>query len=673
MRRIRVLMRAVVLLAVGVARAIAQEAETTSSDGGTVTGTNPQPLLRDWEPRGVVRCTVDGLTKVWSGSGDVCATGTPATSPAVVEAAQNEFESFQIVVGATIANATVTAVASDLTIAPGTPVPPGMVGTISSGANGHVRLYREDLIDITGRSGIDGATGQWPDALIPDYDSVYNEARTAFPTPVTNSRDSAIYVEVHVPPNAAPGTYAGTVTLVFTDMNVRTVGVSLTVWNFAVPSISSLRTFYKVTHTNICSLHGTSCPDRELNDAYAALLLDHRLSGQPNRLTNLNAGREPDVNYNWSTSFDNYYAALVEGNYGRTLLAVPKLTSFVYSVTDARAVTDFSAWKTHFDSPPTAGLGAPGILFDFTCDEPCAVASKSCSCTYSQAAANAANPLAAGVPTLVTTGIDGANAIGTSNITYLAPNVNRVYDFKHGDQRNLYNYWFDPANPSAQGDRRLWWYQSCNTHGCSSDVAPTYTLAQCYSDNGNVNKCDVTGWPQYVIDVGGVQNRAMQWLTFLENIQGEHYYEIVAAYFLEDITQFNSPWYSQLYKGGNGDGSLVYPGIPAGLILSNGRGTIPAVGGVHHVPLPSLRLKMIRDGMEDYEYLHILASAGDTYGRCIAGKLFPQPNGLTAPNGSGGTSPTVTPAQLLRARRNLALRILANKGEPGVPAPDPCP
>src|SRR5262249_9266267 len=35
------------------------------------------------------------------------------------------------------------------------------------------------------------------------------------------------------------------------------------------------------------------------------------------------------------------------------------------------------------------------------------------------------------------------------------------------------------------------------------------------------------------------------------------------------------------------------------------------VGGTSHIPIASLRLKMIREGMEDYEYLKLLADSGD--------------------------------------------------------------
>ncbi len=60
------------------------------------------------------------------------------------------------------------------------------------------------------------------------------------------------------------------------------------------------------------------------------------------------------------------------------------------------------------------------------------------------------------------------------------------------------------------------------------------------------------------------------------------------------------PWTSVDAFGGNGDGTLFYPGTPA------------RIGGTTAVPVPSIRLAHIRDGMEDYEYLRLLSTAGDS-------------------------------------------------------------
>ena len=56
-------------------------------------------------------------------------------------------------------------------------------------------------------------------------------------------------------------------------------------------------------------------------------------------------------------------------------------------------------------------------------------------------------------------------------------------------------------------------------------------------------------------------------------------------------------WTDQLIMGGNGDGNLLYPG------------TQEKVGGRTFIPIASIRLKQLRDGMEDNEYLHLLEAA----------------------------------------------------------------
>ena len=98
---------------------------------------------------------------------------------------------------------------------------------------------------------------------------------------------------------------------------------------------------------------------------------------------------------------------------------------------------------------------------------------------------------------------------------------------------------------------------------------------------------------------------------------------------------------SQYYFGGNGDGTLFYPGTPA------------KIGGTSHIPIASLRMKMIREGMEDYEYFKALADAGDA---------------TMADTEAAGLSPKAyqnmtDPAQIDAARHRIALRIEALTGQ----------
>jgi hypothetical protein len=123
-----------------------------------------------------------------------------------------------------------------------------------------------------------------------------------------------------------------------------------------------------------------------------------------------------------------------------------------------------------------------------------------------------------------------------------------------------------------QTGRGFWFYQSCASHGCNIVGGPYFS-----------------GWPSYMIDASGPANRVMQWLAWKYRMEGELYYSMNEAY-----GQENDPWTNIRLFGGNGDGTLFYPGRP------------DKIGGHTDIPIESIRLKSIRAGMQDYEYLAML-------------------------------------------------------------------
>jgi MYXO-CTERM domain-containing protein len=120
-------------------------------------------------------------------------------------------------------------------------------------------------------------------------------------------------------------------------------------------------------------------------------------------------------------------------------------------------------------------------------------------------------------------------------------------------------------------------------------------------------------------------------------VQGELYYEVTESYFSAD------PWVNQSAFGGTGDGTLFYPGTPA------------KIGGQTEVPVESLRLKGIRDGMEDYELLNLAKQLGMAdKAKAIAAGVFPKTY-----------QATTSPAALDSARAELAALILHALGKEG--------
>ncbi|HEX7602825.1 MAG TPA: DUF4091 domain-containing protein, partial [Polyangiaceae bacterium] len=108
-----------------------------------------------------------------------------------------------------------------------------------------------------------------------------------------------------------------------------------------------------------------------------------------------------------------------------------------------------------------------------------------------------------------------------------------------------------------------------------------------------------------VIDSSGVQDRAFEWWSWLEGTSGELYFE--TTYQLATAWDANG----QCAFSGSGDGTLFYPGKPS------------VIGGASDIPIESIRMKMIREGMEDYEYLVQVAAKNPALARSIALGLFP--------------------------------------------------
>lgn len=108
-------------------------------------------------------------------------------------------------------------------------------------------------------------------------------------------------------------------------------------------------------------------------------------------------------------------------------------------------------------------------------------------------------------------------------------------------------------------------------------------------------------WPSYMVDISAAANRVFGLLTVHHNIAGISYWDVAYAHhYNPSPAGFRvDPWMSLYHFGGNGDGSLFYPGRPE------------QVGGTRHIAIESLRLKMIRDSLVDVEYALRLQQLGE--------------------------------------------------------------
>jgi hypothetical protein len=141
-----------------------------------------------------------------------------------------------------------------------------------------------------------------------------------------------------------------------------------------------------------------------------------------------------------------------------------------------------------------------------------------------------------------------------------------------------------------------------------------------------------------MIDAPATAARVMGTLAFVNEISGELYFDTVYAYHEGDA------WKSQWAFGGNGDGTLFYPGTPE------------RIGGKRDVPVETVRLLQVSRALADHAYLTLCAQLGDpALARAEARAVAPSIRGFSR-----------DPRAYAQMREHLAARIealLSGKGQ----------
>jgi hypothetical protein len=475
-------------------------------------------------------------------------------------AARNEFEPFQIVLRAERQDVrNVDIAASDLK---------GPGGALISKQN--ITVYFEPFIKVETPSSVEGNAGEWPDPLIPQVDRYYGERRNAFPFNLTAGRNQPIWCEVYVPPSARSGDYAGQVAVSVDGKAGISIPLSLTVWNFALPATSSFTTSFGLNGVSAVRQHkGRYTNDRDLYAlafVYRKAALWHRLSIHGGSMAPPQLQRRSGrLQVDW-TAYDAETAPFLDGSVfsAGDPLAGARATSV--DLRDAKGLANdrertqyYQAFADHFRRK-----GWFDRLFFYLWDEP-----KPPDSTELLLRGNLIHTADAQLHNLLTTSFRSS----WSRVTNIWVPLINCFESRPGFpdycqlmvERDAY------SAEIARG-KQLWWYQSCSSHGCASPGGEYFR-----------------GWPSYMIDYQVVANRIMPWLAWKYGIRGELYYNLNEAY-----VHKGDPWTSVYLFGGNGDGTLVYPGRP------------DKVGGKNDIPIESIRLKLIREGLEDYEYLTML-------------------------------------------------------------------
>jgi hypothetical protein len=426
-------------------------------------------------------------------------------------------------------------------------------GPLGEGAPIAVTLHRVATVPLDRASGPDGEAGEWPDPLVPVRDPFFGEPRRAFPVAVAPGRLQAIWVEVCVPMEAAPGARAGTVRLLDGARVLGTVPLRVQVWPFTLPRTGTFAAAFGLP-TRVGTRALGRPDDPELARALAAAALRHRLTPY------ILSADPPDGTctarrcaLDW-TRYDAEMAPILDGTLVpgvRGAFAEVRIPERVWTGPEKDLAATLRAWRRHFER-----RGWADRLRVYTLDE-------AGPAQLDELRRRARLARAAGIRVFATVSpsaeLDGA-------VDEFAPNLARIAD----------------GEPPRAGV--AWSYASCMSHGCDELPAAGAVRARMLRE--------FAGWPGYAIDRPATAARAVPLLGVRRGLKGELYYDMLQAW-------IGDPWSQVRAFAGNGDGTLLYPGRP------------DALGGTRPFPVESIRLKVIRDALEDAELVALARASGE--------------------------------------------------------------
>ena len=430
-----------------------------------------------------------------------------------------------------------------------------------------INFFLEHYIMLYGKSGPVGETGVWPDALAPIKDPFSTATQYAV------VRNRPIWVDLAIPSSTPAGAYTGTITVSQDGQNIGTLNVEVQVYNFSLPAKTHLITYMNVSKGSLASFYHKEASSPEidkLTQTYYDFLYSHRMEPW------FNDQLEPKIVVNGEkveVKFDDgrYQYYLNKLNSNRVLLETyPSVLK--RQMKDERFSKGFNQKVKSYLSQVEEYFKKNGwkdrLVFNSPIDEPNTKEDYDITRQW----ATMVHEAAPGVPFLatespVTDNPDWGSLIGHVNNFSI-----------HGNALNDEQVKQAISKEQARGGE-MTWYISCD---------------QAYPQ------------PNYFIDAPALDPVMVPWITARYNMAGILYW---AANFWSETP---NPWLDPvtfisgfLCSGGyllNGEGSLVYPGN-----FTREYAKQPDIDG----PVSSIRFELLREGIEDYEYLWMLKDLGD--------------------------------------------------------------
>jgi hypothetical protein len=516
--------------------------------------------------------------------------------------------------------------------------------TINCSTLAQCNVYREWYTNVSVKTGTStsyfNSTGHYPDVLIPATDPYFGQTTNAWPFTVAASNNQSAFVDVLVPSGTPAGYYLGSVVVKSGSTTLATMPVVIAVWQWpSAGYMPKTPTLKYVTNTGTWGYNegcvqmynpGTStvscasypgAVDSDSGNTY--IWLDENLLAKDHRMAGGSQANIYVASGSFST-FNTLVGNLLSGsgcnlhNGAATSCAIlngsANNTHQLSTLTVASAT--WTNWQSNFTMNSWGTNGNPP-LFDYLQDEPHTTGDFTTLYNNGSTRHGYATPA---IPELVTTdiflsqgsqsaantmsnSICGSNSCILNVIDWLVAPIN-ILEPIGGPLQSIsaYTTWLGASNPG--GATRYWFsYQACGDSGTCANNSPggsTFT------------------YPNYNIDGTPIANRVFEWITYFHGQTGELYYAQSICTVSYNYTSCyptggsygptQGPWSDTYYSGGWGDGTLLY-------FCSAGAGNSSAenyCGASVTTPLiyPSFRMKMIRDGIQDYEYMYKLNALG---------------------------------------------------------------
>jgi len=519
-----------------------------------------------------------------------------ASRPVQLSAARNEWESFQILVRC-------DEPVKGITIAPGDLLGPG--GAVLRGDD--ALLYRQHQLELTVATDRNDAfkPGWYPDPLIPFRHPVTRKPLSgarfvAVPFDLPAGQTHGFWVDLYVPPDLAPGEYRGSYRLTAEGGKAADIPVFLTVWGFALPRVATLQTEFgspagslRRYYRERAKTHKEPQPsDWDAVDTQVAeMMTQHRVNCTPPSAC-LTPVEQPDGSWRIPAEEVAKLRKFVD-RYQANALQVPHPARIVKDP-DAES-EKLGAWLRAFDRAAKE-LGRPNIVFyTYLKDEPNDEAAYHYVRKWGKAIRSA-----------------------HSTVKVLVVEQTKTQDPKWGDLYGAVDIWcplFSLHDPETGAQRQAF-----------GETLWTYTAL-----------CQLEKTPWWHIDYPLLNYRVPTWIAWRGRMKGLLYWGGLSHW-----SDVEDPWTDpKTYRSGkgptaplfNGEGTLAYPARPAGY------------DGI----AASLRMKALRDAIEDYEYLAILDRA----------KLTAEADAIVRPLAESWFKWNPDPAAYQDARAKLAALILA--------------